>query len=118
MTHGDEATRADLSVPIDELVEASRDANEGGDDGAGDVDARYDPAVDDSLTAVIVGAVARAVGCEPLEVEPLYDVLDPDALESLFEPCSAGPRSGSVSFVLEGVRVTVVDGTRVRVEEA
>lgn len=113
MNGADDAARADLSVSLGEVPEGPGDAVGDG----GQFDAQYDPSVDDSLTAVVVEAVARAADCDPLEVEPLYSVLDPDALESLFAPCGAGSRSGTVRFPLGGVRVTVVDGTGVRIDE-
>ena len=36
----------------------------------------------------VVAAVAEATGVEPLELEPLYTVVDPDALNRLFDPSS------------------------------
>ncbi|WP_255170562.1 HalOD1 output domain-containing protein [Natrononativus amylolyticus] len=95
------------------------DPLEGGlpDDPADGYETRYDPTRDDSLVCVIVDAVATAAGCDPLEVEPLYDCLDPEALEGLFAPRrSAEARAGSVSFPIHDHVVTVVDGDRVRVE--
>lgn len=75
----------------------------------------YDETTDDSLATAVVDAVASAAECEPLEVEPLYRRIDPDALESIFASSAADTRQGAVSFVLEGHLVTVVDGVDVYV---
>ena len=79
------------------------------------VHAVYDETSNDSLAAVVVDAVASAVSREPLEIEPLYRRIDPDALESLFASSAAGDRRGILSFVLEEHLVTVVDGVHVYV---
>lgn len=44
------------------------------------------PADSELLSETIVSAVAAAEGVDPIDVSPrLYDVIDPDALEYLFE---------------------------------
>ncbi|NHN41177.1 hypothetical protein G9C85_05940 [Halorubellus sp. JP-L1] len=48
---------------------------------------------DESITETILRAVADAEGSNPVSLKPpLYDVLDPDALEALYDgdqgPCS------------------------------
>ncbi len=63
----------------------------------------------DSLTERIVTTVAEADGQSVDELEPLYDVINPDALESLFASRADGsPRpDGEVSFQYAGYWVTV-----------
>ena len=78
----------------------------------------YDVDTDDSLVGVVVDAIATVADCDPLEVEPLYDAIDPEALESLFVPGSMGPRSGTVTFSLEEWLVTITDGRHVSVGPA
>ncbi|ARS91854.1 hypothetical protein B1756_13685 [Natrarchaeobaculum aegyptiacum] len=71
-----------------------------------------------SVTATVVEAVATHKNVDPVALEPpLHDVIDTDALETLFAPTRRGPRSGSVTFVYDDLQVTVdADGT-VDVEE-
>ncbi len=49
------------------------------------------------VSQAVVMAVAEAKGIDPLELEPLYDIVDPDALNRLFRP-SAGTRESSLVF--------------------
>lgn len=66
-----------------------------------------------SVTAAVVEAVAVHRSVDPVTLEPpLHDVIDTDALESLFAPTRRGSRSGTVTFVYDGLEVTVdADGT-------
>lgn len=69
----------------------------------------HDWSGDGPLSSSVVRAVAAVSGKEPTAVQPLYDVVDLDALENLFLP---GPNEipvteGTVSFVLDGLEVTV-----------
>jgi hypothetical protein len=61
----------------------------------------------DTPTSIrVVETVADALGTEPNELGPLYETVDPDALDLLFE----SPRrftSGCVTFTFEGCNVTV-----------
>ncbi|MCW8173201.1 HalOD1 output domain-containing protein [Natrialba swarupiae] len=63
----------------------------------------------ESLSRTIVSTVAALSGRNPAEMERLYDRIDPDGLEALFEPTNAGTNrnAGTVSFRLEGYTVTV-----------
>jgi hypothetical protein len=45
---------------------------------------------DGRIAQRVVDAVAEAAGEDPLALPPLYDVVDPDAIESLFQPGAAG----------------------------
>lgn len=71
----------------------------------------------DQVAEAVVEATAEATGTDPLEMEPLYAAVDPDALESLV----GGPPDGAnamVTFDYEGCRVTVHRGGRVEVGES
>lgn len=68
----------------------------------------------------VVQAIAARTDEDPLELSPLYEAVDPDALDALFGgPAREGSGSvGKVRFVYEGYEVTVhADGT-VDLEEA
>lgn len=75
----------------------------------------YDPATDsyyshheieaaDQICLAIVETVSAAIGRETTEMEPLYSVLDPDALEAILS--SPGDDIVRVSFVFEECTVT------------
>lgn len=61
-------------------------------------------------SAAVVEAVARAEGVDPTEIErPLYEVVDPDALDDLFSSRHVhSPASGiRVSFTYYGYEIQV-----------
>jgi hypothetical protein len=61
-------------------------------------------------TERVLQRVADAEGTEPSELEePLYEAVDPDALETLFESVEDGPHreEGKVRFPYQGYEVTV-----------
>ncbi|WP_158055393.1 HalOD1 output domain-containing protein [Halorussus halophilus] len=62
-----------------------------------------------SLSERVVTTVADAKGVDVAELEPLYHHVDPDALDQLFQTTVGGVErtNGSVTFTLDGVRVTV-----------
>ncbi|WP_411963939.1 HalOD1 output domain-containing protein [Haloferax sp. YSMS24] len=63
------------------------------------------------VSKAVVEAVAAAKDVDPLSIQPLYEVVDPDALDLLFaSPSSETIRSGGhVEFTIEDctVRITV-----------
>lgn len=66
------------------------------------------------LSYTVVETVAEAEAVDPVELEiPLNDVIDPDALEALFESTNTAPRrTGQVTFEYAGHTVVVgSDGT-------
>ena len=68
---------------------------------------------DEPITDAIVTAVADAEGVDPLELPPLWDVIDTEALEALFAPTRDGGRSrrsGRVEFSYYGYEITVEYG--------
>lgn len=68
----------------------------------------------DTASNSVIEAVARAEAVDPAKLPPLYDTIDPDALNSLFEtPC----RTGKVSFRYGGRDVTVTGDGDVVVTE-
>ncbi len=70
---------------------------------------QYDHTNQQPITEVIIDAVAAVSGTDPLELPPLYEAVDPDALELIVrEPNVAPTRSCFVGFTLGtwGVIVT------------
>ena len=62
-----------------------------------------------SCSKAVVEAVAEAEGVNPVELSPpLYEVVDPDALDDLFAPTTVNGRmDGEVRFSYVGYEVTV-----------
>lgn len=63
-----------------------------------------------STSKQVIEAIADRNNVDPLDLEtPLCNAIDPDALNSLFEPAFGdGLRSGKVQFEHSGYRVTVI----------
>jgi hypothetical protein len=75
---------------------------------------------DESLSTAVIQAVADAADLEPAELgTPLYDQIDPDALDNLFSDRHDGtPRGGGhVAFTLLDYDVTVYSDGHVVVRE-
>ena len=71
---------------------------------------------DSSVATAVVEAVATESGRDPQELEPLYGVVDPDALETFFDAGSGGSRSPRrVVFTYEGYEVAVSGDDRIEV---
>lgn len=65
----------------------------------------------DRTSTRVVHAVAATTGHDPLDLPPLYDVVDPDALDSLIPPGGGC----SLSFRFAGTRVRVTESGAVDV---
>lgn len=65
----------------------------------------------ESVCLGVVTAVAESAGVAPDELRPLHDVVDPDALETLFKK-----EDGMVTFLYEGNSVTVTGAGDVTLE--
>lgn len=72
----------------------------------------YEIGADEPVSTAVVRAVSAIEGRDPDSLRPLPDVLDPDALDVLFETQSNGaPRTGGqLSFVYSNCVVTVENG--------
>lgn len=80
----------------------------------------FDAEDSESVVCGIVDAVSSVADVDPVEIEPLYSVVDPDALSRLVQPPNAGqPRQGDVrvSFEMAGLEVTVWSYGRIHVSE-
>ena len=71
-----------------------------------------------SLTNQILTAIAESTDQSVEDLGPLYDVIDPEALDALFAPRADGsPRPvGEVSFQYAGYWVTVSSGGAVEID--
>ncbi|WP_339104214.1 HalOD1 output domain-containing protein [Haloterrigena salinisoli] len=58
-------------------------------------------------SSALVIALSEVNGTDPMDLEPLYNVLDPDALNSLFDSTGSSRLAGSVSFEYCGYQVTI-----------
>lgn len=79
------------------------------DDGSSDVTLCRDRPVEKPPSESIVTAISEREGTPPTELNPLHEVVDVDALNSIFGARSDGtPREvGSVSFQYCGYHVTI-----------
>jgi hypothetical protein len=87
----------------------STDSSEGDTAAAMETVEAYRTTQDDgeqqSLSLAVVEALSEAQDVSPVEMEqPLYDVIDPDALDSLF---TADDADGRLVFAISGYEVTV-----------
>ncbi|MFC6716795.1 HalOD1 output domain-containing protein [Natrialbaceae archaeon GCM10025810] len=74
---------------------------------------------DGAASAVVVRAVAAHRGVEPTALPPLYEWVDPDALDALFAPTGRGVRRrGGVEFTYDGsaIAVSIDDGIDVEID--
>lgn len=78
---------------------------------------RHDWAGDVPLSATVTSLVATAAEVDPTDLDPLNDVVDPDALDKLFAPREDGtPRTpGAVSFEFGPFDVRIGEDGAVRV---
>lgn len=73
-----------------------------------------------TLSTAVVKAIAEREGIDPLDMDPpLYDVIDPDALNALFaQPADVGDaRLEGVVFEYNGYEVEVTSDGDVHIEE-
>lgn len=69
----------------------------------------FDWTTSDSPSTAVVTAVAEAAGTDPVAIEPLYEAIDPDALDALVAPPTAlgTAPSATIEFVYQDYRVRV-----------
>lgn len=77
-------------------------------EGTGTYRAEYDRRVDPPQE-VVVQSVAALEGSSPIELDPLYTVIDPDSLDQLFAPTVGGQHlgDGKITFHYQGYEVTL-----------
>jgi hypothetical protein len=69
----------------------------------------------DDVSERVIYKIADVLNLDPLELAPLYETVDPDALNSLFQTSSGSRYNGRVEFTVEGCDVTVYETGRVEV---
>lgn len=62
---------------------------------------------DDAISRQVIDAVADAKGVDPLDLPPLYDSVDPDALDAIFPADGSGASITSLRFEVAGCEVLV-----------
>ena len=74
-------------------------------------------AAPESVSVAVVTAVAEVLDRDPATIGPLYDAIDPDALDRLFASTNTTARKGAgqVMFSVEGCEVTVYANGRLEV---
>lgn len=82
-------------------------------------DARYDPLSDQPPAAAVIEAIAEAAGVDPMQLPPLFEIIDPDALNGLFKHDGDGHDAEAiVSFTYDTWNVFVRADGRIRVCDA
>jgi len=78
----------------------------------------YTRAPDTSIIVAVVEAVSSFENSSPTSLPPLYDVVDTDALNALFETGSdaTSDHGVSISFVFSDSHVTIESGEQIVVE--
>jgi hypothetical protein len=77
----------------------------------------FDPAAGDRASEAVVSAVGAVTDSDPLHLEPLYNVIDPDALDSLCAHARSPAEAHRLRFSYEGFDVDVRTDGRIRVLE-
>jgi uncharacterized protein with NRDE domain len=88
-------------------------------DGPGFANCYFDWQGDEPLSELVLECIADATGREPASLAPLYESVDPDALDTIFAPtCTSGSRAGGViELEHEGCHVMVHNEGRLDVRE-
>ncbi|MFC7195181.1 HalOD1 output domain-containing protein [Halosimplex aquaticum] len=82
-----------------------------------ETEATYEIDDDQSAAEAVLGAVAERAGVGVLDLSvPLYDAVDPDALNSFYRACDDG-ESATVAFSYYGYDVEVSGNGRVLLSE-
>ena len=61
------------------------------------------------ISTVIAETIANHKGVDPVDIEPLYTTIDPEALDALFAPRNDGTArtAGRITFTHAGYEITV-----------
>jgi hypothetical protein len=103
-TPTDDAVRADDRARV---TDGGHTSDEGRTPGETDGELLHETTHRTGLLAETVArAIATVAGTDPSELEPLYESVDPEALENLFD-CDHGRWPGSVEFCHAGYTVVI-----------
>jgi hypothetical protein len=61
----------------------------------------------DSASAAVIDAIERVSGISALDMRPIYESVDPDALDALLHRATTTGNPRTVSFGYDGYRVTL-----------
>lgn len=70
---------------------------------------------DESMAVAVVEAVAAAAGVDPQVLPPLYDFINPDALDDLFTGTGFDGEEGIICFTFDQWNIFVSPSGRIRV---
>ncbi|WP_137286097.1 HalOD1 output domain-containing protein [Halorussus salinisoli] len=76
----------------------------------------YDPKTDERPSEILVAAVADIADSNPVELEPLFETVDPDTLNDFVGTGGLPELSGQISFTYEGYDVTVYPSGLLEIE--
>lgn len=82
------------------------------------VEKEYTCHTEQSPIEVIIEAVAEAASVDPLKLPPIYDIVDPDAVNKLFSPRNATRAGQYFSFKFEEWIVSIHADGVIRVRDA
>lgn len=82
------------------------------------VDTQFDVDGNESPSTAIIDALAAATGIPPTELPPLYEFVDPDAIDRLFTGDRARSADTVLSFRVERWNVFVREDGRIRICDA
>ena len=68
-----------------------------------------------SVSNRVIQEVAKTLNEDPLELDPLFETIDPDALDSLFQNSKPAHPNDRATFMMEGCQVTVFGTGRIDV---
>lgn len=68
-------------------------------------ESQYELSTDETPSQAVVEAVANAIDQSPLELVPLADAIDPDALDAMLDTPNGEPSAVTVTFEYCGLEV-------------
>lgn len=73
-----------------------------------------------SVSDRVISAVAATKGMDSMDLDPLYNVIDPDALDTLYDRSGFGraPSPERIEFTYSGCRVVITGNASITVSEA
>lgn len=80
------------------------------------ISVRYDIDRSELPSTTVIMTVADAMGVEPDALPPLYDTVEPDALDDIFLSAKRAARDVLVAFSFNGCEVTVESNGVITVE--
>lgn len=74
------------------------------------VPVEYTCSEDEPVSHTVIAAVSEVTNCDPIELDPLYEYIDPEALDTIFRSSSTGDTNHDevcLEFDYKTTRVTV-----------